>query len=147
MNEHSERQRNWRSMREKIIGLGERSTHKSYYPELQQRMQELQESETRYRELVQNANSIILRWNRHGIITFFNEFAQNFFGYAKDEVIGKSVVGTIVPETDTAGRDLSTLMIDICNDPLRYEANINENMRKDGQKVWIAWTNKPILDE
>ncbi|MCE5198143.1 PAS domain S-box protein, partial [bacterium] len=47
----------------------------------------------------------------------------------------------------TAGRDLSTLMIDICNDPLRYEANINENMRKDGQKVWIAWTNKPILDE
>jgi PAS domain S-box-containing protein len=37
-------------------------------------------SEEKYRELVENANSIILRMDTTGIVTFFNEFAQKFFG-------------------------------------------------------------------
>lgn len=146
MNEHSDEQHKWKGMREKIIGLGEESTRKSYYPELQQRMRDLQESEARYRELVQNANSIIIRWNCDGIITFFNEFAQSFFGYSEDEVIGRSVIGTIVPETDSSGHDLRSLMMEVCNNPLEHETNLNENMCKDGKRVWIAWTNKPIFD-
>jgi PAS domain S-box-containing protein len=36
----------------------------------------LMKSETKYRELVQNANSIILRMDIQGNVTFFNEFAQ-----------------------------------------------------------------------
>lgn len=51
----------------------------------------LREREARYRELVQNANSAILRWRRDGTIVFFNEFAQRFFGYDADEVMGKPV--------------------------------------------------------
>jgi PAS domain-containing protein len=38
--------------------------------------QQLQESEKKYRELVENANSIIMRRDVKGNITFFNEFAQ-----------------------------------------------------------------------
>ncbi|MCK4309095.1 MAG: PAS domain S-box protein, partial [Candidatus Atribacteria bacterium] len=41
----------------------------------------LQKSEKKYRELVQNTNVIILRMDINGRITFFNEFAQKFFGY------------------------------------------------------------------
>jgi K+-sensing histidine kinase KdpD len=40
---------------------------------------DLQQSESKYRELVQNANSAIIRWQRDGSITFFNEYAQHFF--------------------------------------------------------------------
>ncbi|MCL5280954.1 MAG: PAS domain S-box protein, partial [Planctomycetes bacterium] len=40
----------------------------------------LAESERRYRELVQNANSAIVRWRRDGTVTFFNDYAQAFFG-------------------------------------------------------------------
>ena len=47
--------------------------------ELVQTNKNLQESEQKYRELVQNANSIILRWNREGEITFLNEFGQKVF--------------------------------------------------------------------
>jgi two-component system NtrC family sensor kinase len=43
----------------------------------------IRQSEAKYRELVQNANSIILRVDTRGRITFFNEFAQSFFGYRK----------------------------------------------------------------
>jgi PAS domain S-box-containing protein len=107
----------------------------------------LQESERKYRELVQNANSIILRWNREGEITFMNEFGQKFFGYSEPEILGCHVVGTIVPETESTGRDLSPLMDRILAHPEDFEKNINENMRRNGDRVWISWTNKIVLDE
>lgn len=107
----------------------------------------LQKSEQKYRELVENANSIILRWNSQGEITFMNEFGQAFFGYSADEIVGRHVVGTIVPERETTGRDLRPLMKKICADPKAFEHNINENIRRDGSRVWIAWTNKAVLDQ
>ncbi len=104
-------------------------------------------SEEKYRELVQNANSIILRWDREGRVTFFNEYAQAFFGFSEDEIMGRHVVGTIAPKTETSGRDLRPLIDDICQNPEKYQYNVNENMRKDGTRVWVAWTNKILQDD
>jgi len=105
----------------------------------------LRESERKYRELVQNANSAIIRWNSDGIITFFNEYAQKFFGYTAKEVIGKKV-NIIVPETESNGHDLSHLARDILEKPENYSGNVNENVCRDGRRVWMAWTNKPVFD-
>ena len=107
----------------------------------------LRESEVKYRELVQNANSIILRMDLKGNVTFFNEFAQSFFGYSKGEIIGRNVVGTIVPEIDSFGRDLAAMIEDIGSQPELYENNENENMCKNGKRVWVSWTNKSICDK
>ncbi|MCB2168761.1 MAG: response regulator [Deltaproteobacteria bacterium] len=41
--------------RRRIIGLGERSVRKNYYPQLQQRLEELKRSELRYRALFENS--------------------------------------------------------------------------------------------
>lgn len=106
----------------------------------------LKESENKYRELVEDANSIILRWTREGEITFLNGFGLKFFGYPADEIIGRNVVGTIVAERESTGRDLQLLMDKICADPKSFETNINENIRSNGERVWIAWTNKLIVD-
>ncbi|MBN1757057.1 MAG: MASE1 domain-containing protein [Chitinispirillaceae bacterium] len=106
----------------------------------------LRASEKKYRDLVMLANSIILRWSRDGRITFLNEFGQRFFGYTSDEIVGRHVIGTIVPENETSGRNLGTLMDEICADPHSFERNINENMRHNGERVWIDWTNKVVLD-
>jgi len=106
----------------------------------------LNESERKYRELVENANSIIMRRDPGGTITFFNEFAQTFFGYGEKEILGKNVFGTIVPERDSQGRDLKNMIEDIGRHPERYATNENENMRRNGERVWIAWTNKAIRD-
>ncbi len=106
----------------------------------------LNESEKNYRELVEKANSIILRWEPGGTITFFNEFAEKFFGFSKEEILGQSVLGTIVPEQDSANSDLRAMVFDIACNPKKYRQNENENMRKDGSRVWISWTNKAIFD-
>lgn len=107
----------------------------------------LRRSEEKYRELVESANSIILRLDRHGRVTFFNEFAQRFFGFTEEEILGKHVVGTIVPTMDSARQDLTSLVEEVLEDPERYRTRVNENMLRNGQRVWIAWTNKPVRDE
>jgi PAS domain S-box-containing protein len=107
----------------------------------------LHESEREYRELVMLANSIILRWSPDGRVIFLNEFGRQFFGYTEAEIVGRHVVGTIVPEDESGGRDLRPLMEEICADPKKFERNINENIRRNGERVWIDWTNKVVLDE
>ncbi|RLC34113.1 MAG: hypothetical protein DRH33_09715 [Candidatus Nealsonbacteria bacterium] len=107
----------------------------------------LRESEKKYRELVQNTNSIVLRMDIKGRITFFNKFAQKFFGYTEDEILGKNVVGTIVPEIDSSHSYLRAMIKDIIKDPERYSVNENENIRQNGERVWLAWTNKGVFDK
>jgi PAS domain S-box-containing protein/putative nucleotidyltransferase with HDIG domain len=107
----------------------------------------LEESEANYRELVEGGNSIILRLDPRGNIKFINQFAQQFFGYSKGEIIGQNVVGTIVPEVETSGRDLAAMIGDLGEHPERYITNENENLRRSGERVWVAWTNKGVFDK
>ena len=51
--------------------------------------QKLQESEIKYRDLVENANSIIMRRDIQGRITFFNEFAQKYFDFTEEDIHGR----------------------------------------------------------
>ncbi len=107
----------------------------------------LRESERNYRELVQTANSIIMRMDTEGRVIFFNSYAQSFFGYREEDIIGKNVIGTIVPERDIAGFDLAAMIKNIGSHPERYVSNENENMRRNGERVRVTWMNKAIYDE
>lgn len=105
----------------------------------------LRESEHKYRELVENANSIILRLDTSGRITFFNEFAQQFFGYSEQEILGQHVIGTIVPSYESSGRNLAEMVAEICAQPEKYALNENENIRKNGERVYVSWSNKACI--
>ncbi|MGE5804221.1 MAG: PAS domain S-box protein, partial [Ignavibacteria bacterium] len=109
--------------------------------------QALQESEKRYRRLVQDTTAVILRINPLGIIRFANERALEFFGYTEDELIGKHAVGTIVPEKESTGRSLSEMVNNILKNPDQFHSNINENMCRNGRRVWLEWTNSGIYDK
>ena len=101
----------------------------------------------RFRELVESANSIIFGSDREGNITFFNDFAQRFFGFPEEEILGKNVIGTIVPASDSSGRDLVAMIREIREHPDRFSNNENENIKKNGERVWISWTNRAIYNE
>ncbi len=100
-----------------------------------------------YRELVDHVNSIILRFDKNGNITFINRFGQAFLGYGEEEIVGRNAIGTIVPETDKVGRDLRQMIKDIVSHPISYLKYQNENMLGNGERVWVSWTNKPTFDE
>lgn len=129
------------SPREESIWVYEDTTEKKLADEA------LAASEAKYRELVQNANSAIIRWDADGTITFFNEYAQSFFGFKEKEVLGRNLVGTITPEREEGGRDLAKLVADISLHPERHVRGENENVCADGKRVWVAWSNTAILDE
>ncbi len=107
----------------------------------------LRESEAKYRDLMQNTQNIVIRMDMQGNITFFNHYALTFFDYTSEEVIGKNVVGTIVPEKSRVQHDLSMMANDSGFNAEGYAVNINENVRRNGDRVWIAWINKAIRDE
>jgi len=112
-----------------------------------QSFKRLQESEKNYRELVESANSIIVRLDKSGNIVFFNEFAQEFFGYGNGEVLGCNMVGTLMEGGQKGQRDLDILMGDVKLRPGRHITHEMEHLKRSGEKVWVAWTRKAILDE
>jgi PAS domain S-box-containing protein len=104
----------------------------------------LRRSEAKYRELVQNANSMILRFDTKGRVTFFNEYAQEFFGYTEEEILGNKVTDTILPEYDTEGRSTYDRLKNFFSHPERYKNIALENVLRNGERVVVAWTNRPI---
>jgi PAS domain S-box-containing protein len=107
----------------------------------------LRQSEAKYRDLLVNTQSIIIRMDLQGTITFFNNYALTFFDYASEDVIGKNVVGTIVSQNIRSGHDLSMMADDLGFNAEGYAVNVSENIRRNGDRVWIAWINKAIRDE
>ena len=109
--------------------------------------EKLQNSEKKYRELVQTANSIILRIDTDGMIIFFNEFAQRFFGYTEKELIGKHAGSIILPVLGSKRLSFEKLTKILQKDPERPVVSENETVKKSGLKAWIAWTYKPIFND
>lgn len=108
---------------------------------------ELATSEKNYREVVENAKSIILRVDGQGRITFFNKFAEELFGYSRTEIIGQPAVGTIVPATSAKGENLAVMVAQVLERPKDFAQLENENICRDGRRIQVTWTNQPIYDE
>jgi PAS domain S-box-containing protein len=106
----------------------------------------IQASENKYRELVETANSIILRMDTRGRLTFSNEFAQRFFGYAETEMLGINAAQIILPAGRANHQGLEHLTTSLRKDPDRLVVSENETELRNKEKVWIAWTYKPIYN-
>jgi PAS domain S-box-containing protein len=108
---------------------------------------ELTENEARYRELIENANLIILKLDKDSKITFINEYARHFFGLDENEVLGRLLAKTIVSVTSTDPvKDMDYFVRDVGTRPDRFTVRETEHVKKSGERVWISWMNKPVLD-
>ena len=65
-------------------------------------------SDELYRELVESVNSVVLRWDRNGILTFMNEYAVQLFGWRPEEIVGGPVTA-LVPRPRPGEPDRSNL--------------------------------------
>ena len=90
--------------------------------------------------LIEHANSAIIKWQIDGTITFVNRYAEELFGYTQNELLGKNV-SLLVPDKDSSGVDLGLLVENIANKPEQHVNSINENIRRDGRRLLISWTN------
>ncbi|MFX1340229.1 MAG: PAS domain S-box protein [Promethearchaeota archaeon] len=112
--------------------------------ELRKAEQMVRLSEERYRELVENANCIIIRTDRNGKILFLNEYGESFFGDFNEKLVERYEFSTIVSKMETLGPNFEKMVKDVFQYPERYKYIDNENITKNGKKVWVSWTNKAI---
>lgn len=97
MNWHSDDDNNWENQWSRIVGLGEQSARKSYYPELQKKLHEIEEvradlaSANRHLQAIIDSatESSIIATDPDGIITLYNRGAEKMLGYPAEEVVGR----------------------------------------------------------
>lgn len=106
----------------------------------------LEESEAKYRKFTEEANSIIIALDSQGIITFFNKFSEKVFGYHRDEVFGKPLLGTIIPVVDSSGKDTSSIINELVSTPEKTTVLELEGNHKNGSVVWFSFSAKGIRD-
>ena len=110
-------------------------------------MNKLEENGRKYRELVENANSAIIRIDSEGNILFFNEYAQKLFGYAAEEIRGRNIADIFAPPADGSPEDSSSILREVLHSPEKNLYSEEEVVAKSGEKKWVAWANRPLYDE
>jgi PAS domain S-box-containing protein len=107
----------------------------------------LQASEEKYRDLVESANSIIMRLDTLGRITFMNAFGQSFYGYQEHEMIGRGAFGFIISEAGLEGNSLDLMFSHFLEHPEHYHKFTSYNLRRNNEDAWVTWSNKAIYDK
>ncbi len=97
-----------------------------------------------YQHLAEQAQTIVLRLDMQGRITFINDFALNALGYARVEVEGHLITEKIMPGSDAL--NLKNLLNSMSEDLACHICNECETTAKDGQKLWLVWNTIPLLD-
>lgn len=99
MNERYEHEPDWEQLREKVIGLGERSFRKSYYPQLVQQIEALkterakaEENEKKFRTLFEYiSDGIVLIDRETRLIYLGNPAVSEMLGYSLSELRSRLV--------------------------------------------------------
>jgi PAS domain S-box-containing protein len=105
----------------------------------------LRHSEQEYRDLVQLLRVAVVRLGGQGRITFANDYALELFGFSREELLGRPCTETIVPPVDSQSRNLVEMIGGLVSDPAAHAYNENENITKDGRRLWLAWSNRAVV--
>ncbi len=96
----------------------------------------------------ESSKSIIVSVNSNHKITYVNDYAEEFFGFTRTELVGKNVFQTIyIGEDSEKGSEHKNIIDQILTYPRMYLENESEATKKNGEKVWISWTNRIVYDE
>ncbi len=104
--------------------------------------QALQESESRYRAVVEDQVEMICRILPGGTYTFVNNAYARFYGKTPEELIGRNVQEIIPPEIAASSIKNSQKLTP--EEPLMQKINFETNAK--GEKRWFSWTDHGIFN-
>ncbi len=109
--------------------------NESLEDQISQRTKDLQESESKYRNVIDQAADIIYSTDENGYFTFINPRGSDAFGYTVEEIIGTRFIDFVIDEHKTGLYEYYTKIKKggVAND--YYEFPIRS---KDGQIHWIG---------
>jgi PAS domain S-box-containing protein len=102
------------------------------------------QGEQHYRDLVEGANSIILKLDALGNIIFLNTFGMKFFECGTD-ILGKPAIGTLLRPQDHPELDMAELFAKF-RSSRDNSAGYTFPVRRRGEEAWISWTMNVVRD-
>ena len=104
----------------------------------------LQESERRFRALVQNSSDVITVVDAEGTIRYVSPAVERVSGYRPEELVGKSVFGFVKPDDLEGGR---RIFADIWSQPGVHPPFEFRVLRKDGSWRHAEYSANNMLDD
>src|SRR5262245_66672012 len=92
--------------------------------------------------IVESSDDAIVSKDLNGVIMSWNKSAEKLFGYAAEEVIGKSIMVVIPPDRE----DEETRVLDRVRRGEKIDNYETVRRRKDGALVEISLTVSPLRD-
>ena len=134
----------WEQRKSQIIGLGERSFRKSYYPQLRENLDRLQ----RFRLLLDRASDIVVMLSvPEGVVVDANEALGLLLGGRTEALIGCSFATLGLGDAD---KIMAVLREDACSTardgPVESHSMLTEYCREGGS-VWLDLTLRTTLLE
>ncbi|HEX8988106.1 MAG TPA: PAS domain S-box protein [Rhodocyclaceae bacterium] len=128
------------SLRDKIIGLGERSLRKSYYPQLVRQLEETAKSEARYRTLVENINDVIFSLDPSGTVTYVSPVVRAF-GVQPEEAVGRSFEDFVHPDDRAALTEGFKRVLGGTREPHEFRL-----IGPDGSLRHVRTSSRPVME-
>ena len=102
----------------------------------------LQESEAKYRDLVENISDVIYSIDTDGVMTYISPAVESILGYSPSEIIGKPLIEFVYKEDLTRMRKRFEETLSGHIKPSEYRF-----LSKSGEIHWILASSKPVFIE
>ena len=113
-----------------------------------QAQDKLQESEARYRGIVQyQTECIIDRWLPDGTLAFVNGAYCQFYGKSRDELIGRNWIESVAREDLNQARAYVERFKDTVTQEEPVQTSELREVAADGQVRWMQWTDQAIFNK
>ena len=109
---------------------------------LEQTQRNLQESESRYRAIVESQTELICRFKPDGTLTFCNEAFRAYFSPFGEVAVGQNLLA-IVPKNTHSFTHHFTAILHPSFPVTQFEYNIQT---ADGKTLWQQWTGQGHFD-
>jgi diguanylate cyclase (GGDEF)-like protein/PAS domain S-box-containing protein len=134
----------WATRKDRIIGLGERSFHKSYYPQLRQNLERLE----RFRTLIDRTSDFVLLIALpEGVVVDANATLGHLLGESVEKLIGQSLASLGL--LDVTGL-LEQLRGDMKESDTRLETpphSLVTEYRRDEVSIWLELSYRVAMVE
>ena len=102
----------------------------------------LQQSESRYRAIVQDQTDLISRFRPDTTLLFVNNAYANYLGRDRDELIGQQWVSLLPPEQQSSAlQALARLSI---QNPVKTDV---ESVQVNGEWRWVQWISRVVATD
>jgi PAS domain S-box-containing protein len=133
----------WAELTFKLLGANDdKYTHQVWTIRDITERKHAEEASRLHCSIVAESDDAIISKNLDGIVLTWNRGAQRIYGYAPEEMVGRSIARLMPPERV---HELSEIVDDLRRGG-RLEHYQTERVRKDGRRIAVALTVSPLRD-